>query len=58
MWDDLNDPFPNFSGANLGMGKHFHPTLYCACDYSSMLGLKSNHVSKGGPCGEDFEGNW
>ena len=32
----------------LGMDKLFHPTLYKACDYLSMLGLKFNHVSKGG----------
>ena len=35
------------------MGKwnfmRFHPTLYWACDYLSMLGLKVNHVSKRGP---------
>ena len=33
---------------SLGMGKQFHPTLYCACDYLSMLGLKLNHISKRG----------
>ena len=31
------------------MDKKFHPTLSWACDYSSMLGLKSTHVSKRGP---------
>ena len=25
----------------------FHPTLYWACDYLSMLGLKLKHISKG-----------
>ena len=30
---------------NLGMNKSFHPTLYCACDYLSMLVLKLIHVS-------------
>ena len=30
----------------LGMDKLFHRTLYWACDYLSMLGLKLNHVSK------------
>ena len=29
----------------------FHPTLYWACDYLSMVGLKSTHVSKRGPDG-------
>ena len=33
---------------SLGMDKWFHPTLYWACDYLSMLGLKLNHVSKRG----------
>ena len=30
----------------LGMDKWLHPTLYCACDYLSMLELKLIHVSK------------
>ena len=30
------------------MDKSFHPTLYLACNYLSMLGLKLNHVSKRG----------
>ena len=29
--------------------KEFHPTLYWACDYLSMLGLKLIHVSKRAP---------
>ena len=33
---------------SLGMDKQFHPTLYWACGYLSMLGLKLNHVSKRG----------
>ena len=33
---------------SLGMDKLFHPTLYQACNYLSMLGLKLNHVSKRG----------
>ena len=33
----------------LGMDKHFHHTLYWACDYSSMLGWKLFHVNKRGP---------
>ena len=32
------------------MDKLFHPTFCRACDYLSILGLKSNHVSKMGPC--------
>ena len=34
---------------SLGMDKLFHPTLYWACDYLSMLGLKLNRVCKSGP---------
>ena len=33
---------------SLGMDKSFHPTLYQACNYLSMLWLKLNHVSKWG----------
>ena len=36
---------------SLGIDKLFHPTLYWACDYLSMSGLKLNHVSKRGPRG-------
>ena len=32
----------------LGMDKQFHLTLYQACNYLSMLGLKLNYVSKRG----------
>ena len=31
------------------MDEQFHPTLYQAGDYLSMLRLKLNHVSKMGP---------
>ena len=31
------------------MDKKFHLTLYQACDYLSMLGLKLNHASERGP---------
>ena len=33
---------------SLGMDMQFHLTLYQACNYLSMLGLKLNHVSKRG----------
>ena len=33
---------------SLGMDKQFHPALFWACNYLSMLGLKLNHVSKRG----------
>ena len=31
-----------------GMDKQFHPTLYWACDYLPIVGLKLDHVSKRG----------
>ena len=34
---------------SLGMDKWFHPILYCAFYYLSMLGLKLIHVTNGGP---------
>ena len=34
---------------SLGMDEWFHPTVYWACDYLSMLELKLYHVSKRGP---------
>ena len=52
VWDEITYPFLNFNGCNhrsLGMDKLFHLTLYQACNYLSMHGLKLNHVSKRGP---------
>ena len=40
------------------MGKAFHPTLYWACDYLSMLGLKLIHVSKRGPGTFFYNRDW
>ena len=34
---------------NFGIDKQFHPTLYWACDYFSMLVFKLIHVSESGP---------
>ena len=34
---------------SLGLDKYFHHTLYCVCDYLSMLGLKLNILVKGVP---------
>ena len=34
---------------SLGMDKQFHPPFYNGGNYSSLLGLKLNHVSKRGP---------
>ena len=49
VWDEITFPFQNFqqrSCWSLGMDKEFHPTPYWACDYLSMSGLKSIHISK------------
>ena len=42
-------PFPNCKRCNrwsLGMDKQFHPRLYCAYDYLSMLRFKFIHITK------------
>ena len=51
MWDEITCPFQTSTVASLKLGNRlaFHPTLYCACDYFFMLGLKLIHVSKRGP---------
>ena len=50
MWDEITYPFPNFIGIfEVWEWMSFHRTLYKACGYLSMLGLKLNHVSKGAP---------
>ena len=46
--DEITYSFPNFNGS-LGIDKWFHTILYDGCNYLSMLGLKSIHVSKRGP---------
>ena len=50
-WGDIRYPFPNFKGAIIEVWEwiRFHPTLYGACDYLSMLGLKLIHVGIKGP---------
>ena len=52
VWDEITYPFLNFNSATVEVYEWIksHPTLYCACDYLSMLGLKLNHVSKRGHC--------
>ena len=47
VWDEITNPFLNCW--SLGMDKWFHPTLYQAYDYLSMMRLKLNHVSERGP---------
>ena len=42
MWSEITYLFINFNGAtveSLGMDKQFHPTLFWACNYLSMLDL-------------------
>ena len=49
VWDELTYIQPQTSTLhcwNLGMGKQFHPTLYNAYNYLSMVGLKLIHFSK------------
>ena len=48
-WNNLSIPkLQRFNLWSLGMNKQFHPTVYRACDYFSMLGLKLTYVSKRG----------
>ena len=51
VWENyLSIPKPQrFNRWSLGMDMWFHPTLYIGCDYLSLRGLRSNHVSKRGP---------
>ena len=49
VWNYLSIPkLQRCNRWSLGMDKWFHPTLFWACDYSFMLGLRLNHVSKRG----------
>ena len=46
-WNHVSIPeLQPFHRWSLRMDKKFHPTLYWACDYLTMLGLRSIHVSK------------
>ena len=46
-WNYLSTPkLQRLHPWNLGMKKQFHPIFYNECNYSSMLWLKLNHVSK------------
>ena len=48
-WNEIAYPLPNFKGCTIEVWEWIsHPTFYWACDYLSMLGLKSIHVSKRG----------
>ena len=44
MWGEITYPFLNFNGATV-----INLTLYWACDYLFMVGLKLNRVSKREP---------
>ena len=55
--DDISHPFLNLNGATVEVWewvKCFHHTLYWACDYLSMLGLKLIHVNKRRPMSRRF----
>ena len=46
-WNDLSNPkLQRCSRLGLEMDKIFHPTLYWAYDYLSMVGLKLIHINK------------
>ena len=50
-WNYLSIPkLQRLQRWSLGMDKLFHLTLYNECNYLSMLGLKSIHVSERGCC--------
>ena len=44
--DEITYPFQNFNGATIKVWQCNSPHISWECDYLSMLGLKSNHVSK------------
>ena len=51
VWDEITYPFLNFNCATVDVYKWISSCILHftgACDYLSMLGLKSNHVSKRG----------
>ena len=55
VWDEITYPFPNLKGSTIEVWQwisNFIPHFimaYLACNYLSMLGLKSFWVSKKGP---------
>ena len=49
-WNYLSiQKLPTIATLKFAMDKLFHPTLYNACDYLSMPGIKSIYISKMGP---------
>ena len=58
-WNYLSIPkLQRMNRWSLGMDKELHITLNWTCDYLSMLGLKLQHVSKGGPWYIDKLSRW
>ena len=61
MWDEIAYAFPNWF-VRLVTYKQYHPTyfdtIYWACDYLFMLGLKLISVSKGAPCNQNYNNRW
>ena len=48
-WDEITYPSPNFNGCTVEVWEWISNTLYQACDYLSLLGLKLIRVSERGP---------
>ena len=49
-WNYWSDPkVQRYNRWSLGMAKTFHPTIYWACNYLSLLGSKLNRVNKWEP---------
>ena len=49
VWDEIIHSQTSMVAPSLGMDEHFHPIYYNGCNYFTMLWLKLNHVSMGGP---------
>ena len=56
MWDETVYSFPKFNGCTVKFGNGYVilPTLYWACDHSSMLGLESIHINKRDPMSQSY----
>ena len=53
VWDEITDPFQNFSGATVELWEWINnfipPFIIIGCNYSPMLVFKFIHISKRGP---------
>ena len=50
VWGEITDPFPNFNGCTAEVWEWISNSshIYDGCNYSTMLGLQLNQVSKRG----------